>query len=54
MPYLNWISDADLINHTKALIVVAQQARVKKQREFHKNVIDPFLAIFEMSGYSYE
>lgn len=52
MPYLNWISDTDLINHTRNLLLAAQQAKVKKQREFHKNVIDPFLAIFEMSGYA--
>jgi hypothetical protein len=51
MPFLNWISDTDLIHHTRSLVVAAQQARVKKQREFHKNVIDPFQAIFEMSGY---
>ena len=51
MPYLNWISDANLIDHTKNLLVAAQQARAKKQKEFHKNVIDPFQAIFEMSGY---
>ena len=51
MPYLNWISDADLINHTQNLLLAAQQARVKKQKEFHKNVIDPFQAIFEMAGY---
>ncbi len=52
MPYLNWISDVDLINHTTTLLNVARQARVKKQNEFHKNVIDPFLAIFEMTGYN--
>lgn len=51
MPYLNWISDADLIKHTQNLLLAAQQARVKKQKEFHKNVIDPFQAIFEMAGY---
>ena len=52
MPYLNWISDDNLVNHTQTLLVVAQQARIKKQREFHRNVIDPFLAIFEMAGYA--
>lgn len=52
MPYLNWISDADLIKYISDLLVAAQQARVKKQKEFHKNVIDPFLAIFEMAGYN--
>lgn len=51
MPYLNWISDTDLTNHTKNLLSTAQLAREKKQKEFHKNVIDPFQAIFEMSGY---
>lgn len=54
MPYLSWISDADLIQHTSNLLVAAQQARVRKQREFYKNVIDPFQAIFEMAGYPME
>lgn len=51
MPYLNWISDVDLINYTSNLLSATQQARAIKQIEFHKNVIDPFQAIFEMSGY---
>ena len=52
MPFLNWISDADLIKYTGNLLSAAQQAQVKKQKEFYKNVIDPFQAIFEMAGYS--
>lgn len=52
MPYLNWISDELLVKHTKSLLFAAQNAKIRKEVEFHKNVIDPFQAIFEMSGYS--
>lgn len=52
MPYLNWITDVDLVNHTQDLLLYAQKARAKKKKEFHKNVIDPIQAIFEMSGFA--
>lgn len=52
MPYLNWISDKDLVKHTSGLLNAAETAKKTKSQQFFKNVIDPFQAIFEMSGYA--
>lgn len=51
MPYLNWISDKDLISAVEHLLKKAREAKQKANEEFGKNVIDPFSALFEMSGF---
>jgi hypothetical protein len=51
MPYLNWINDADLKKEVSLLLSKANEAQKKAEDEFGKNVIDPFAAIFEMSGF---
>jgi hypothetical protein len=51
MPFLEWISDTDLINEVNHLLSVAKNAKIDAGKEFGKNVIDPFAAVFEMSGF---
>jgi hypothetical protein len=52
MAYLSWISDDSLINSLKHLLDKAQQANTKSTKDFGKNVIDPFSAFFQMSGFN--
>ena len=52
MPKLTWISDKDLTDATVNLLTKAQRAKHVAKVNFGKNVIDPFSAIFEMSGFS--
>jgi hypothetical protein len=56
MPWLSWIKDADLEKEVSQLLTIAKEAQKAAIDEFGKNVIDPFAAIFEMSGFeiSYE
>lgn len=51
MPYLNWISDNDLKAEVSQLLTIAKNAKNKADKSFGKNVIDPFAALFEMSGF---
>ena len=51
MPWLNWISDDNLIKEVSLLLRVAKEAQNKALHSFGKNVIDPFSALFEMSGF---
>lgn len=51
MPLLKWISDTDLKNEVSQLLTIAKEAQKVAVDEFGKNVIDPFAAIFEMSGF---
>lgn len=51
MPYLKYISDRDLENYVEQVINVALGAQQKASDEFHKNVVDPFSAMFEMGGF---
>jgi hypothetical protein len=53
MPILNWITDDDLQNEVSRLLNVGQQAYKKKQtvKEFNKNIVDPFSALFTMAGF---
>ncbi len=51
MPFLNWISDTELKNEVSQLLSIAKEAQKAAVNEFGKNVIDPFAAIFEMSGF---
>ncbi len=52
MPYLNWITDQDLEAAVAKLVGVAKDALVNSQEEYHKNVIDPFSAIFQVAGFN--
>jgi hypothetical protein len=52
MPHLPWISDKDLQTHVNVLLEATKLAKLKANKKLHKNVIDPFSAIFQMSGFS--
>lgn len=51
MPYLSWIADSSLKEEVSSLLSIAKIAQTSAVKEFGKNVIDPFAAIFEMSGF---
>lgn len=51
MAYLNWISDDDLKEAINKLVNVAKEALVNSEKDFNKNVIDPFSAIFQVAGF---
>jgi hypothetical protein len=51
MSRLRWIDDSKLITEVKLLLSIAKEAKNTAVSEFSKNVIDPFSAIFEMSGF---
>jgi len=54
MPKLSFISDEDFYTAIKAVFQIAEAAKNKSEAEFGKNVIDPFSALFEMAGFSYD
>jgi hypothetical protein len=56
MPKLNWISDENLKDAVTLLLTKAREAKISGVTKFGKNVIDPFSALFQMSGFeiSYE
>lgn len=51
MPYLTWISDKQLIDEVASLLKIAKDAQMTAVNEFGKNIIDPFAALFEISGF---
>lgn len=51
MSRLDWIDDSDLENEVSQLLAIAKEAQEKSSKKFGKNVIDPFSAIIEMSGF---
>lgn len=51
MPLLNWISDIDLTNAVNKLLSVTQAAKAQAAAKMVANVMDPFSAIFQMSGF---
>jgi len=51
MPWLSWIKDEFLQSEVGLLLSIAKEAQKAAVDEFGKNVIDPFAAIFEMSGF---
>ncbi len=51
MVYLPWISNDNLSQAVLHLLSKAGQAKKKASKDFGKNVIDPFAAMFEMSGF---
>jgi hypothetical protein len=46
MPYLKYISDDDLITVVSKVISVIEKADHEADANMHKNVIDPFSALF--------
>jgi hypothetical protein len=52
MPYLHWIEDKDLINAVQHLIDIAKVAERQSEDDFEKNVIDPFSALFQITGFN--
>lgn len=51
MPILKWIDDDKLFNAVHMLLEKAHEAKVKSTEKFGRNIIDPFSAMFEMSGF---
>ncbi len=51
MPFLSWISDSDLQHEVSQLLAIAKSAQKAAVKDFGKNVIDPFAAMIEMSGF---
>ena len=54
MPKLNWIPDETLTRAVRAILVNAKKAQKRASEKFGINVIDPFSAIFEISGFEVE
>lgn len=52
MPHLPWISDADLSTHVNHLLSATQAAKASAFTTLNRNVMDPFSAIFQMSGFA--
>ncbi len=51
MPRLSFISDEQLQSVVEDLLLIAKTGLQKAQTNFDRNVIDPFAAVFEMSGF---
>lgn len=51
MAYLDWISDQALISCVDHLLNKAKAASSDSIKKFNKNVIDPFSALFQISGF---
>jgi hypothetical protein len=51
MAYLSFISDQDLQREVRRLLEIATNAKIKSEKDFTRNVIDPFSVLFEMSGF---
>ncbi len=54
MPFLSFVSDEALQQAVDHLLTVAIEAMNTVEGEFNKNVVDPFAALFEMSGFGLE
>ena len=51
MPQLSWITDKALDSAVFHLLSKSKEAKSEAEINFGKNVIDPFSALFEMSGF---
>jgi len=51
MAWLNWIDDLNLKTEVLHVLSYAKEAQYTANNNFGKNAIDPFAAIFEMSGF---
>jgi Eco47II restriction endonuclease len=54
MAKLSWISDKNLITTIEQILQKAKDAKNKSSNSFGKNVIDPFSALFEISGFEFD
>jgi hypothetical protein len=48
---VKFLDDASLVAEVIHLLIVAEEAMEIQRKEFGKNVIDPFAAMFEMAGF---
>ncbi len=48
---LSWIADKVLLEIVSNILEIAQNAKTSAENDFNKNVIDPFSALFEISGF---
>jgi len=51
MAYLDWIEDDDLVSSVNHLLQVSKAALDQSEKNFSKNVIDPFSAVFQIAGF---
>lgn len=51
MAYLKWISDEALVSSVQHLVDKANDIKSSSAKKFSKNVIDPFSAFLQMSGF---
>jgi hypothetical protein len=51
MSKLEWIDDSNLYHEVGHLIEIAKNAKNRAEKKFGGNVIDPFSALFEISGF---
>lgn len=51
MSRLTWIDDSRLNDEVNLILKIANESQKKAEKKFGKNVIDPFSAIFEISGF---
>lgn len=54
MAKLKWISDKDLEEAVNKLLEIASLAKKNATKDFNKNVIDPFSAMFEIAGFEFD
>lgn len=54
MAYLPWIADDALVECVSFMLDKALEAKEKADKQFGKNVIDPFTASFEIAGFGLE
>lgn len=52
MSYLPWITDDHLLEAVQNLLNKAEQTLVVAEQNYHKNVVDPFSAVFQLGGYN--
>jgi len=48
---LKWINDKVLIDAVQHVLTKAREAKISSEKEFGKNIIDPFSALFEITGF---
>ncbi len=51
MSYLSYISDENLISHIKYVLDKGRKRKHEAEKDFNKNVIDPFGALFEVAAF---
>ena len=49
MPYVSFIEDKKYLDLVKKLLNTAKEKIQEEEKDFHKNVIDPFIGLFEMA-----